>query len=366
MHIAVLTSSRADFGIYLPLLKKLKEDNFFNLDIIAFGTHPEEKFGNTIEEILKNGFDVKYKIKTTPHGDSPENISASIGETIKTFSEFWSNNRFDLVFALGDRYEMFAAVAAGSPFNHKFAHIHAGETTLGAIDNSYRHCISLMSEYLFTTTEEYKQRAIEITNNKYNVFNVGALSIDNLVDLDFYSVEEFYCEYGIDMNKPSILCTFHPETIAFEKNRKYIGELIEALKVLIDKYQLIITMPNADTMGLMIRDNLVIFAGERENVFLVESMGMKGYLSCMKYCSFLLGNTSSAFVEASYFPKFVINLGERQKGRIETSNIRTIPIVKNEILSVVREIENSGLHDKTNIYGDGHAAESIINILKKI
>lgn len=366
MHIVVLTSSRADFGIYLPLLKKLKEDDFFTLDIIAFGTHLEKKFGYTLDEIRESGFEVKYKIQTAPEGDSPESISSSIGNTISKFAEFWSKHSFDLVFALGDRYEMFAAVAAASPFNIKFAHIHAGETTLGAIDNSYRHCISLMSDYMFTSTEEYKKRTVEITGKADNVFKVGALSIDNLVDLDFYSITEIINRFGFDLSKPSILITFHPETISYEKNREYIENLIEAFKILTEKYQLIITMPNADTMGLMIREKLIDLSKDRDNVFVTESLGMKGYLSSMKHCSFLLGNTSSAFAEASYFPKFAINLGERQKGRIVTPNIKTVKIQKNDIMAAVVEIENSDLPEKTNIYGDGHAAESIIDILKKI
>ncbi len=366
MHIAVLTSSRADFGIYLPLLKKLSSDDYFKLDIIAFGTHLEKKFGYTIDEILDSGFEVKYQIKTAPKGDTPENIAYSIGETIKKFSEFWSDKFFDLIFALGDRYEMFAAVSAASPFSLRIAHIHAGETTLGAIDNSYRHCISLMSEYLFTTTAEYKKRAIEITNRTNKVFNAGALSLDNLVNLKFLTKDEFRDKYKIDLKKSSILCTFHPETISYEKNKTYILELIEALKVLNEKYQIIITMPNADTMGLMIRDELIDFARDRKKVFLVESMGMKDYLSCMKYCSFMLGNTSSAFVEASFFPKPVINLGERQSGRIQTPNIKTVKIEKNDIITAVKKIENKEKLNKTDIYGNGHAAEAIINILKKL
>ncbi len=366
MHIAVLTSSRADFGIYLPLLNKLKEDDFFILDIIAFGTHLEEKFGYTIDEILYNGFDVKHRIRTAPLGDSPANIAYSISETTKKFSEFWASNKFDLVFALGDRYEMFAAVTAASPFNVRFAHIHAGETTLGAIDNAYRHCISLLSEYFFVTTESYMQRAIEITHKKKNVFNVGALSIDNLVNLKYLSKQEFKNKFSIDLDKASILSTFHPETINFEKNRDYIHELIEAFKILHKSYQIIITMPNADTMGLMIRDELIEFAKEKENVFLVESLGMQGYLSCMRYCSFLLGNSSSGFVEASYFPKFVLNLGDRQKGRILTANIKSLRIDRNEILAMVKETEESDLDNEGCIYGDGHTAEAIVNIIKKL
>ena len=367
MKVGILTSSRADFGIYLPLVEKLFNDEFFQPKIIAFGTHLSEKFGKTVKEIIDSGFPVEHKLKTMPEDDTPVSIAKALAKTANVFSDFWKNNNFDLVFALGDRFEMMGAVLAGSPFNIPFAHIHAGETTLGAIDNAYRHSISLMSKYLFVSTDIYKKRAIEIIQRPDDVFNVGALSIDNLKKQKLYSKEEFKQIFNIDLNIPTILTTFHPETVGYEKNKKYINELIAALTILEKKYQIVITMPNADTMGLMIRDVINEFAENRDKVILIESFGMKGYLSCMKYSRFLLGNTSSAFVEASFFPKWVINLGHRQDGRINTPNILTIPVRKEKILQTVEKIEQSSeTPPNSNIYGDGNAAERIIKILKSI
>jgi GDP/UDP-N,N'-diacetylbacillosamine 2-epimerase (hydrolysing) len=366
MKIGVLTSSRADFGIYLPLLKELKSDHSFDLQIIAFGTHLSKKFGNTIYEIEGEGFQVAHRLKTLPKDDSPVSIAEAIGKTTETFSSFWSNNQFDLIFAFGDRYEMFGAVLAASPFNLRIAHIHAGETTLGAIDNAYRHSISLMSKYLFVTTEEYKNRAIEIINRPEDVFNVGALSIDNLVQEHFYTIKEFKKLFDIDLQAPSILTTFHPETVNFKKNLAYIRELISALEELSSKYQIIITMPNSDTDGLKLRHELEAFGKRNKDIEIVESFGMKGYLSCMKHCSFLLGNTSSGFVEAAYFPKMVLNLGNRQDGRILTENIRTISVSKESILLEVKHIE-SMLPDKScNIYGDGTTAVKLKQKIKEL
>jgi len=367
MKIGVLTSSRADFGIYYPLLEKLFNDSFFQPEIIVFGTHLSSKFGYTINEIVKAGFPVQYQLETLPENDSPQAIANAVGKTVETFSAFWNNHTFDLVFALGDRFEMLGAVLAGSPFNVKFGHIHAGETTLGAIDNAYRHSISLMSKYLFVSTEIYKKRAVEIIQRPGNVFNVGALSIDNLVKQKLYSKEEFKQIFSIDLNTPTILTTFHPETVNFERNKLYIKELIDALRELSGKYQIVITMPNADTEGLMIRDTLQQFGNKQNNVILIESFGMKGYLTCMKYSKFLLGNTSSAFVEASFFPKWVINLGNRQDGRIITPNIFTIPVEKEKILKTVEKIESlPETPPESNIYGDGNASGRIINSLKKL
>jgi GDP/UDP-N,N'-diacetylbacillosamine 2-epimerase (hydrolysing) len=367
MKVGILTSSRADFGIYLPLIKKLFQDSYFQTEIIAFGTHLSSKFGMTITEIEAEGFPVEHKLETLPEDDSPLSVSLSISKTTAVFSKFWNYNHFDLVFALGDRYEMMGAVLAGSPFNLTFAHIHAGETTLGAIDNAYRHSISLMSKYLFVTTEEYRKRTIELVQRPNDVFNVGALSIDNLNNEKFFSISEFFSRFNIDLNKPTILTTFHPETLGFEKNELYIKELLSALKELSSKYQIVITMPNSDTKGLMIRGKIEEFGSKNKNVFLVESFGMRGYLSCMKHCSMLIGNTSSAFVEASFFPKWVLNLGNRQDGRINTPNMFSIPIEKNNILNSVTIIEDKlDIPQNCNIYKNGNTAKTIIEYIKNI
>lgn len=363
IKIGVLTSSRADFGIYYPLLKKLDNYKSFDLEIIAFGTHLSKKFGETINEIYELGFKVNHKIETLTTNNSPHQTSLSIGSTIVKFSEFWKNNEFDLVLCLGDRYEMFAAASATLPFELNLAHIHAGETTLGAIDNVFRHSISLTCKYLFVSTEIYRKRAIEINGNPNLVFNVGALSLDNLEKLDLYSLNEINNKFNIDFRKPTILSTFHPETISLSKNKKHISELIMSFNELKDRYQIVITMPNADTLGDMIREKLIDFAKGLDEVKLIESFGMRGYLSCMKYCSFLLGNTSSAFVEASYFPKKVINLGNRQTGRIMTENILNVPINKSAILRAVSKIEKIVLKKTENIYKKGNTADNIIDII---
>ena len=364
MKIGILTSSRADFGIYYPLIKELWRDKSFNVELIVFGTHLKKEYGFTIREIENFGFSVKHRIDTLIFNNSPADISNSIGDTIIKFSKFWNEQSFDLVIALGDRYEMFGAVSAASPFNIDIAHIHAGETTLGAIDNAYRHSISLMSKYLFVSTDTYKKRAQEIINDSKNVFNVGALSIDNLCNQQFYSIQEFNEKFDIDLTKPTILTTFHPETISLDKNELYINELIKALKILKAKYQIVITMPNSDTLGNMIREKIEIFGKVNPGVKIIESFGMQGYLTCMKYCSMLLGNTSSGFVEAAFFPKWVINIGNRQKGRIETKNIINSKINTDDILKAVEMVQQTELSSLINTYGDGRAAKNILSKIK--
>lgn len=363
MKIAVLTSSRADYGIYQPLLKALEADPFFDLRLIVFGSHLAKNFGLTINQIINDGYIIDHKIDEMPADDSPLGISASIGKTIKAFGQVWKSSSYDLVLALGDRFEMFAAVVSGLPFNVRFAHIHGGETTLGAIDDAFRHSISLMSEYHFTSAETYKNRVAQIIGKDQKIFNTGSLGIDFLSSLELLSKEEFKIRYNIDLTRSFILSTIHPETVSFERNAAYMDEFVKAMMML-DGYQIIVTMPNADTSGMVIREKLHSLSKERDNVILVENFGSVGYLSCMKHCEMLIGNTSSGFYDASFFPKWVINLGDRQKGRIRTPNILDVEFDTDDITKAIELISGKPLPLFEPVYGDGHAASKIIKILK--
>ena len=365
MRVAVLTSSRADYGIYLPLLKKLATDPAFELKIIAFGTHLSHFHGYTLKEIQQDGFEVYKTVESLVLGDSPEAIGSAIGLTQLKFASVWAAEKenLDLIFALGDRYEMFAAVMAAIPFNIPVAHIHGGETTLGAIDNTFRHAITLASQWHFTSTQTHAVRVKELTGKTEKVYNVGALSLDNMQDMQLLSKEQFQEKFGIDISMSSVLVTFHPETVSFEANLKYTDELIAALKEL--NYQIIITMPNADTMGAAIRQKLMAFAALNPNVKTVESFGTLGYFSCMQHCSFLIGNTSSGIIEAASFGKYVINVGDRQLGREGSANVFHCPVQKDAILAVVYKIEELPAFTGENIYGAGNSANKIIAALKQ-
>ena len=361
---AVLTGSRSDYGIYLPLLKALRDDKSFDLRLLVFGTHLSERYGMTVRQIEEDGFNIFFRLETLSEGDNPGDITLSMARTMSGFTPLWDSTHFDLIFALGDRYEMFAAVASALPFNIPVAHIHGGETTRGAIDNAFRHAITSMAKYHFTSADSYRNRVIEIIGSGSHVFNVGALSIGNLRTLELLSIDGMKGKYGIDFSLPAILITFHPETVGFQKNKEYIDEIIKALEKL-DSYQQVITMPNADTMGLLIRNRLKEYCRGRDRVFCIESFGTPDYLSAIKYCSLMLGNSSSGFVEASYFAKPVINLGERQTGRIITPNIQNIPVTSEAILRAVNEIKQTENIKDCQIYGEGDTAREIIRIIKK-
>lgn len=363
MKVGVLTSSRADYSIYLPLLKALARDPFFELKIIAFGTHLSKQHGRTVDNIRNDGFEVAAEIDTMPAGDTPAAIADAMGKTTSAFAAYWDKESFDLVFCLGDRYEMFAACAASVPFGRALAHIHGGERTEGAIDEAFRHSITHMAKYHFTAAEAYSERVIALRDSEDGVYNVGSLSMDNLSSLNLMSVEEFKTRFNIDLSVPSILITFHPETVSFQKNADFTDALIEALKT-INGYQYVITMPNADTMGNLVREKINEFIKTTAHAFGVESFGTLGYLSAMKHCSFMLGNTSSGFIEASWFPKYVINLGERQRGRIVTPNIANCSIEKQAIVKAVDNFKSFKMLASVDIYGHGDTAEQIVKILK--
>jgi GDP/UDP-N,N'-diacetylbacillosamine 2-epimerase (hydrolysing) len=366
VKVTVLTSSRAEYSIYLPLLNAMREDNYFDVSIIAFGTHTSIVYGHTVDAIKKDGFQISYELQTCPETDSSESIADSMGKTISEFAGIWPQHQTDLVLCLGDRYEMFAACASTLPFNIPLGHIHGGETTLGAIDNAFRHSISHMSHYHFASTEVYKQRIIELKQDSKHVYNVGALSFDNLRNLDLLNINEFENRYGINMSKPTLLITVHPETIALEKNETYIQTFLDALNEL-EGYQYLITMPNADTMGNMLRGYIDKFIKQNPaKAWGYENLGTIGYLSAMKHCALMIGNTSSGMIEAAWFPKWVVNLGDRQKGRLATANVVSIPFNKTQILETVTALRTKQLPAGSNVYGDGHTTEKIIAILKQL
>jgi GDP/UDP-N,N'-diacetylbacillosamine 2-epimerase (hydrolysing) len=364
VKIAVLTSSRADYGIYVPLLKELDNDPFFDLRLIVFGTHLSPYHGMTIRQIEADQYLIDHQVSSLLLLDDATSLTSSMALTMEKFASIWSSSNYDLIICLGDRFETFAAVAAAVPFNLNIAHIHAGEISLGAIDNQFRDAITLFSKLFFTSTETYAERLKGFLGPDAAIYNVGALSLDNIANLDLYSREEFAKTFNIDISIPSILITFHPETIGSERNQEYVLELVKLFTEL-PKYQLIITMPNADTNGSTIRQAFHKLQQQSENVVLVENFGSRGYFSCMKHCSFLLGNTSSGILEAASFGKYVINIGDRQRGRVSGKNVFHCPISKDEILDHIAYVELLPDFKESNIYWKGGAASQIISVLKQ-
>lgn len=369
IKIGILTSSRADFGIYLPLLNQLKKESaFFDFSIIAFGTHVSPFHGNTIDEIYANGFEVANQISSILLCDDEESIATSYALTAMKFANFWSEqkNTFNCVLCLGDRFEMAAAVTAGLPFNIFFAHIHGGETSLGAIDNVYRHMITLASKLHFVSAKPFVDRIKSIVGDDANYYLVGALSLDNIDQMELPSKSDFKTRWHINPDDSFILITIHPETIATSKTTNHVEVMEEVFSELILESNLVISMPNLDTHGSHFRESFEKlqkkFPGK---VFLIENFGKLNYFAAMKFCSLVLGNSSSGIIEAASFDKYVINIGDRQKGRLVSDNVVHVPFNASDIIENTKKLKGK-YFTGNNVYKINNAATSISDVLKKI
>ena len=364
IKIGVLTSSRADYGIYKPLLDQIKNDSRFDLTIISFGMHLQEQHGSTIKEIEADNYSKIAKINGMPFGDSRLQITEGYGELIKSFANYWEENNFDWVLALGDRFEMSAAVQAGIPFEANFVHLHGGETTLGAIDNIYRHQISLASKIHFTATQDFSDRLkMLLADPSAIISNVGALSLCGLEDLELPNWDDVCKKFSIP-NEEFCLITFHPETVGLDKNIEYVRILKEALSELCNSIHLIITLANADSLGSLYRSMAQELKLVNKNkISLIESFGKINYFSAMKNCNYLLGNTSSGILEAASFGKYVINVGNRQLGRIQSANIIDVQFIKESILLESKKIIGGKKFSGVNRYEGANTVQLIIDKL---
>jgi GDP/UDP-N,N'-diacetylbacillosamine 2-epimerase (hydrolysing) len=363
MRIAVLTSSRADFGIYLSLLNRIKLDTACLLEIIAFGTHLSKYHGYTINQIKEAGFKSIHQISTLLTNDDEVSIATAYGLTALKFADFWDQYKYDWVLCLGDRFEMAAAVQAGIPHGVNFAHLHGGETTLGAIDNIYRHQITLASKKHFVAATVFADRIKEITNSAENIHVVGSLSIDELEKMPVPSEQEFRGRYNI-VNDFALL-TFHPETVSPKQNQEFAGEMAKALTNLSKKIYLVITMSNADTFGTVFREMLIKIEKEAEGrLLLIENFGKLNYFAAMRYCKIMIGNTSSGIIEAASFGKYVVNVGDRQKGRARSKNVIDVPFDAVKIEETALALLSKGNYNGDNIYYQAGTAQQILHILK--
>ena len=367
IKVGVLSSSRADYGIYLPLLKALQNDVNFSLELIVFGTHLSKFHGYTASQIEADGFHIAVKIESLLIGDTPNAIASSYALTSQKFADYWGEHakKLDVVFALGDRFEMAAAVLAGLPFGVQFAHLHGGEMTLGAIDNTYRHSISLASTHHFVSAQAFAERLkLLLDDNHATIHCVGSLSLENLEQLELLSLSGFQDKWGIDLSIDTLLVTVHPETVAFEKNEEYCSEFTQAIEVLAETFQVVITMPNADTSGLIFREAISELAFKKTSIKIIENFGTQSYFTCMKYSKLLIGNTSSGIVEAASFQKYVLNVGDRQKGRLCSENIIHLPFNNECIIASTHEYAKK-MYEGVNIYYQKNPSLKILNVLKQ-
>ena len=364
--IGILSSSRADYGIYTPLLKYLKSQEWVEVEIIIFGTHLLPEMKSTLDQIKKDSFGLVRLVGDFVKTNSPVDVVKTYSMVIANFSNYWKNNQYDCLIALGDRFEMSAAIQSTIPFHIPVAHIHGGETTLGAIDNIYRHQISLGSQLHFTSTETYRNRVVGITGTNKNIFNVGSLSLS---ELNFDSLKPWNLIASLYKipQESFVLITIHPETDSLTNFKNELNELNIVLKFLLKKYFLLITGTNSDQNYKPIEIFFNKFCKlHPKRSLLINTLGRENYFSAMYNCSFILGNSSSGIIEAPSFGKYVYNLGNRQSGRIVNENTFSMPFESQSIIRSIIDLEERGLEYKgDNVYYQKDVPENITKILKE-
>ncbi|AET66057.1 UDP-N-acetyl-D-glucosamine 2-epimerase, UDP-hydrolysing [Desulfosporosinus orientis DSM 765] len=368
--ICIVTGTRAEYGLLSPIIKQLKAADHFELKIVATGMHLSEDFGLTYNEVEADGFSIDAKIDILQNNDdSQKAMSKAIGIGVTEFAEYFDQTKPNMVIVLGDRFEIFSAAIAAAVACIPIAHLYGGETTEGAVDEFFRHSISKMSYLHFTSTEQYRQRIINMGESPHRVFNVGSTSVENILNMPLLSKEELARSLNIDLKSPYALVTFHPVTLEKNAAIKQLEELLSALNET-KGLNYIFTKANADANGRAINQKIDAYCQENKNAIVFTSLGVLRYLSTMKYCEMVIGNSSSGIVETPSFKKATINIGDRQKGRFFAKSIISCEPEKHAILRSINKARSQQffmeIADQINPYGDGKTSERITAVIQDI
>ncbi len=366
--ICIVTATRAEWGLLRPLAKEIQEDDAFSLLLAVTGTHFSKEFGNTWKEIVSDGFsiDERVDIITSPIQNAVD-VSNTMARALTGFSEVFSRHEIDLVILLGDRYETLAVALAAMNARIPIMHLYGGDVTEGALDDAIRHSISKLSYLHCTSCETYRKRVIQLGEEPNRVYNVGAIGIDNVRKMSLLSKKELAEQLGFAIaDSDYAIVTFHPETLNNSNVKEQCQQFLNALSAFPDmKY--IITKSNADEGADIINKMMDEYAASNPNAFVVSSLGNLRYLSALKSASLVIGNSSSGIAESPYFRVPTINLGIRQRGRIQSECIINCGINTAEIIQTMQKALSPEFREFAKTadypYGDGHAAEKIMAVL---
>ncbi|MBU5253540.1 UDP-N-acetylglucosamine 2-epimerase (hydrolyzing) [Lysinibacillus capsici] len=361
MKICVMTGTRAEYGLLYPLMKKIKEDDAFQLQLVVTGMHLSPEFGNTYEQIERDGFVIDEKVEMLLSGDSANSVVKSIGLATIGFADAFTRLRPDLLIILGDRFEMLAAAQAALIMQIPIAHLHGGECTYGAYDDAIRHSITKMATWHFTSTASHRKRVIQLGENPERVFNVGAIGIENVMTIDLLTKASLYEQLSVDENKPLFLITYHPET---NGETGGIFKLLAALENY-PEVNLLFTKSNADNGGRAINEAIQQFVNDHPNAQLYDSLGQLRYLSAVKHAQVVIGNSSSALIEGPYLETPTVNCGTRQKGRERPSSVFDVALRTKDIVDAIEQALSFN-EPYEQIFGDGQVSKKIIKILKEL
>jgi UDP-N-acetyl-D-glucosamine 2-epimerase, UDP-hydrolysing len=367
-RIGIMTGTRAEYGLLKSLMQEINKDNDLELYLIVSGMHLSPEFGMTYKEIEEDGFEINAKVEMLLSSDSPAGISKSIGLGVIGFADEFQRADLDMLILLGDRYEALSAAISAMVMRIPIAHLHGGELTEGAIDEGIRHSITKMSYLHFTSTEEYRRRVIQLGENPERVFCVGAIGVENIKKINLMTKEELERSIHFEIDENTVIVTYHPVTL---ENNTVEEQFLNLLEVLDrnPKIRMIFTKANADTNGRIVNeliDKYVAQNSERACAFM--SLGQKRYLSALKYCRIVIGNSSSGIIEAPSFGKPIINIGDRQKGRICADSVINCGYTQQEIqqameTALTEEFENKARNCR-NPYEKENTAANIISVIK--
>ena len=373
--ICFITGSRADYGIMSGLMHRVKDSPEAEIQIVATNMHLSEHHGLTVNEIIKDGFKVNWRVDSDLKGDSADDTIRSMGATMAGMASAFKELKPDIAVILGDRYEMLATASAANIMNIPVAHLHGGEVTEGAYDDSMRHAITKLSYYHFAATEESAKRIIQMGESPENVFNYGSLGVENIFSTELFSLEELEKELKFDFSGRYFVVAFHPETRQPGEEMIQTQSFIKSIEYYINKgWKFIVTLPNSDTGNLSIAALFKDLALKHpENVYATPSLGKKKFFSSLAYSSGIIGNSSSGLIEAPSFHIPTINVGDRQKGRLRGPSVIDSECDTTSIIKAIgkglsaefnREIKELS-QEELNPYYKKNVAENICNKLIK-
>lgn len=367
--VCVLTTSRAEYGLLYPLLRKFEQSVEFRLHLVVSGTHLESNFGRTKDEIYADGFQNIIEMDILEEtGDSAKDSSIIIANATRKMAKYLEEQHLDIAFILGDRYEMIGFAIALVNERVPIAHINGGETTGGALDEIYRHCLTKMSTIHFPNCELHKKRIIQMGEDRNKVFNVGDLCVDNIKNTKLLNREDLEKELGISFKNPVVVVTFHPVTMESDSEEQLMN-LLEVLDAN-GKYTYVFTMPNNDRGGRSLTSIIENYVGQRDNCILVPSMGRVRYLSLLSQSFCVIGNSSSGLYEVPYFHIPTINIGNRQKNRYHGATVIDCGSRKQSIQESFEKAAGAEFRrkcfDEKMLWGDGNAANKIFAITKEL
>ena len=369
VKLSIFTGTRAEYGLMKNLIHYLQKDNFFELNLIVSGTHLEYEYGNTIDEIKKDGIKINASFSIPFKTNSKADMAYQTSEIIKFVSYNLEKFNSDYLIILGDRFESFGAATAAHLLGIKNIHLHGGESSMGALDDKLRHAISQLSTYHFTSAESHKDKVIDLVGSSKNVYNVGPLVLDALLDLNILSNKEFEEKTGYIFSERNLLITFHPETLSLDQG---ISNFKKLLKVLAKtNCNILFTAPNADFGSANIISLIKEFCAKYlRRSFYFPSLGQELYLNAILLFDCVIGNSSSGIIEAPLLNSQVINIGDRQKGRfrfgkvMEANNdIDRMNHLVNKVLNCEFK-EKISINDFKNKYRENNPSKKIISLLK--